>query len=109
MPQFVEVARLDDFIAGGSIVVRVADTAVALFNVAGQLFAIGDSCVRCGSSLAGGLLLGRAVVCSRCQWQYDVATGCLNGIPSLRIDTFQVRTLGARVMVADKADDGEPS
>jgi len=29
----------------------------------------------------------------------------VNGVPALRIDTFSVRTTGARVMVAAKADD----
>jgi nitrite reductase/ring-hydroxylating ferredoxin subunit len=107
MQQFVEVATLDDFVTGGAIVVRVADTAVAVFSIGGRLFAIEDSCVRCGSSLAAGSLRGREVACRCCHWRYDVTTGRLNGIPSLRIDTFKVRTAGAHVMVSDKADDSD--
>jgi nitrite reductase/ring-hydroxylating ferredoxin subunit len=109
MRQFVEVARLDDFVAGAAIVVRVADTAVAVFSIGGRLYAIEDSCVRCGSSLAAGSLRGREVVCGCCQWQYDVTNGRLNGIPSLRIDTFKVRTIGAQVMLAGKADEDDPA
>lgn len=105
MPQFVEVARLDDFVAGAPIVVSVTGVSVALFCIAGRLFAIEDVCVRCGSSLAGGSLRGREVVCSCCQWHYDVTSGCVNGISSLRIDTFEVRTAGAQIIVAGKADD----
>jgi 3-phenylpropionate/trans-cinnamate dioxygenase ferredoxin component len=100
--QFVEIATLDHIAAGAPIVVTVCETAVAVFNVAGGLFAIDDSCVRCGSSLAAGSLSGSDVTCSGCDWRYDVTNGRVNGVPALRIDTFEVRTVGARVMVADR-------
>ncbi|HTI48949.1 MAG TPA: Rieske 2Fe-2S domain-containing protein [Casimicrobiaceae bacterium] len=105
MPQFVEVARLDEFVAGAPIVVCVSDTSVAVFSIGGQLFAIEDACVRCGASLSSGSLHDHEVTCARCEWQYDVTNGRVNGVPALRIDTFSVRTTGARVMVAAKADD----
>jgi nitrite reductase/ring-hydroxylating ferredoxin subunit len=82
-------------------VVSVNGTAIAVFNIDGSLFAVDDSCVRCGSSLAAGLLSGSQITCSKCDWRYDVTNGRVNGIPALRIDTFEVRTVGARVMVAD--------
>jgi 3-phenylpropionate/trans-cinnamate dioxygenase ferredoxin component len=81
--------------------VSVNGTAIAVFNIDGSLFAVDDSCVRCGSSLAAGLLSGSQITCSKCDWRYDVTNGRVNGIPALRIDTFEVRTVGARVMVAD--------
>jgi len=101
MTQFVEVARTDHIAAGAPLVVTVSETAVAVFNVEGRLFAIDNSCVRCGSSLAAGALGGREVTCSGCDWRYDVTNGQVNGVPALRIDTFEVRTVGARVMLAN--------
>jgi len=107
MAAFVDIARLDHILAGAAIVVSVNGTAIAVFNIDGSLFAVDDSCVRCGSSLAAGLLSGSHVTCSKCEWRYDVTNGRVNGIPALRIDTFEVRTVGARVMVADTvASDG---
>lgn len=101
MTQFVEVATLGHIAAGAPIVVTVGETAVAVFKVGGCLFAIDNTCVRCGSSLAAGLLCGPEISCPGCDWRYDVTNGGVNGVPALRIDTFEVRTFGARVMLAD--------
>ena len=84
-------------------VVRVADSTIAVFNVDGRLFAIDDSCLRCGASLASGTLRGRQVICSRCDWQYDVITGCVHGVPRLRIDRFEVKIVNSQVLVATTA------
>ena len=101
MTRFVEVARLQHIAAGAPIVVIVRETAVAVFKVDGRLFAIEDSCVRCGASIAAGSLRGSEVTCSGCDWRYDVVNGRVDGIPALQVETFEVRTQGARVLVAD--------
>ena len=75
------------------------DTAIAVVNVDGKIFAIDDLCIRCGSSLAGGMLADRVVRCSSCGWQYDVATGGVKGVPTLRIETFAVKVVDARVLI----------
>ena len=59
------------------MLVTVEDTGIALFNVAGAIFAVDDFCVRCGASLAAGKLKGTEVACSGCDWRYDVTTGRL--------------------------------
>jgi nitrite reductase/ring-hydroxylating ferredoxin subunit len=63
------------------------------------VFAVDDSCVRCGSSLAAGTLRGTIVLCSGCDWLYDITTGCVNGIPALQVDTFEVKIVGPTVML----------
>lgn len=100
MPDFAEVARLDQTKPGTATLVTVRGDAVALFNVEGRLFAVDDSCVRCGSSLALGTLHGVAVACPGCNWQYDVTNGRVHGVPALCIDTFEVRIEDSQVMVA---------
>jgi 3-phenylpropionate/trans-cinnamate dioxygenase ferredoxin subunit len=83
--------------------VTLGDTAVALFNVDGRIFAVEDTCVRCGSSLAPGALQGHDVTCPGCGWRYDVRTGCVIGVPALCIDTFKVEIVDSEVMVATTA------
>jgi len=100
MPDFVDIARLDQVAPARGLAVPIANGVVALFNVNGRIFAVDDSCVRCGSSLAAGTLRGVDVTCSGCDWQYDVTTGCVNGIPALQIDTFEVKAVDSRIMVA---------
>jgi nitrite reductase/ring-hydroxylating ferredoxin subunit len=75
-------------------------SAVALFDVNGRLYAVEDACMRCGSSIAAGLLAGAEITCNGCSWRYDVTTGCVKGVPALRVNVFEVKTVGARVMVA---------
>ena len=99
--RFVEVGRLDHIVEGTAIVVAISGTKIAVVNVGGRLYALDDSCVRCGSSLAAGSLRGKEVTCPRCDWRYDVTNGQVNGVPALRTDTFEVKTIGCQVMVAD--------
>ena len=101
MPELIEIASVDGVPAGTAIVVHVAGVPVALFNLDGSMFAVQDTCVRCGSSLAHGTLAGPEVACSGCDWHSDVTTGRVSGVPALRLETFRVTTVGQRVLVRD--------
>jgi len=103
MSHFEEVAPVQQLACGTAIVCDVDHTAVAVFNVDGRVFAVDDLCVRCGSSLASGRLVGGIVSCSGCDWQYDVETGRVNDVPALRIDTFEVKITHGRIMIATTA------
>ena len=101
-PRFVDVGRLDHIVDGTAVVVTISGTTIAVVNIGGRLYALDDSCVRCGSSLAAGLLRGTQITCPRCDWRYDVTNGQVNGVPALRTDTFEVRTVGCHIIVADQ-------
>lgn len=105
MMKYVDVAPLDQIAPGSGTVVTVGDTAVALFHLGDRISGIADVCLRCGSSLAAGVLRGNKVKCSGCDWQYDVTTGAVNGIPALQIETFAVEVVDSHVMVADTLAD----
>ncbi|CAG0976581.1 nitrite reductase (NADH) small subunit [Gammaproteobacteria bacterium] len=98
--RLVRIARLDQLAAGRGVAFAVAGDAIALFRVDGQTFAIADACARCGTSLARGTLRGANVACSGCDWEYDVRTGAVSGVPALRIDTFEVTVVDSVVMLA---------
>ena len=100
---FVETALLEGIAPGSAVTVTVENTAVALFNVAGRLFAIDACCLRCGACLAGGTLHEHQVICSSCQWQYDLLTGRVQGLPRLRTDTFDTRIVNSHVLVCKTA------
>jgi len=100
MSHFVEVASTEQLVAGTGALVKLSNIAIALFNVRGKIFAIDDTCVRCGSSLAAGSLRATEITCSGCDWQYDVTTGRVNGIPALRTDTFEAKIVDTRVFLA---------
>ena len=99
MAHFVDVAGLNEIPAGCGVVYKIADNHVAVFRIDDRLFAIDDRCIRCTASLAAGELTGTTLSC-RCGWRYDLNTGCLNAIPGLYTDTFEVDVSDSRVRVA---------
>ena len=104
MGDFVEIARPARVAPGTAVRVAIAEhCAVALFEVGDRMFAIGDLCVRCGTSLAQGTLRGTIVSCCGCDWRYDITTGCVNDIPALRIDTFETKVVESRILIATTA------
>ncbi len=101
--RFVKVARVDQVGPGSGMGVRVADLAVALFNVGGHLHAIDGTCVRCGALLATGSIEGTDLRCPGCGWHYDVATGCVAGLPGLRVDTWEPAIENADILLPVEA------
>ena len=75
MPDFVEAARVDQIPPGTGTMIKVADKEIAVFNVDGNFYAIGDSCPHAGASLGSGKLSGRIVTCRAHGLRYDVTTG----------------------------------
>ena len=99
-PNFVEVGPQGRPDAGAATAVSIGGTAIALFNLDGRIFALSDFCVRCGASLASGVVAGTVVTCRQCSWRYDIVSGRLTELPALRTDRFEVRIEDGHVLVA---------
>jgi nitrite reductase/ring-hydroxylating ferredoxin subunit len=98
-----DFTTIDDAIAAETArAIVVAETALAVFNVGGRLFAIEDGCLFCGSSLASGVLCRNEVTCSRCAWKYDLTTGAVKGVPRLRADRYEVKVEDSRILISTK-------
>jgi 3-phenylpropionate/trans-cinnamate dioxygenase ferredoxin subunit len=100
MAEFTEVLREEDLPPGRSLCVTVAGKDIALFNVDGSIYAMEDSCLHQGSSLAAGQLNGRIVTCRSHGWQYDVTTGNTVHVPDYGVGTFPVKVADGRIFVA---------
>ncbi|HST11663.1 MAG TPA: Rieske 2Fe-2S domain-containing protein [Terriglobales bacterium] len=100
MSDFVEAARLDEIPVGTSTTVMVADKAVALFNVDGQIYAIDDICPHAGSSLGNGKLDGRIVTCRSHGMKIDVITGCFPASTGFAVASYPVMVVAGKIMVA---------
>jgi nitrite reductase/ring-hydroxylating ferredoxin subunit len=97
---FIDAAALVRIPAGAQVRVVVGDYEVAIFNGNGHFYALADACLRCGKSLGAGSLCGYTEVCWECGWRYDVRSGSVEGVPRLRIETFTVKVVNARVLVS---------
>jgi nitrite reductase/ring-hydroxylating ferredoxin subunit len=98
--QFVDACALEAVAPGEALAVHVGDRDIALFNVEGTLYALENSCLHAGSSLAAGAFCGRIVTCRAHGWRYDVTTGAVLVAPGLTVAKFPVKIADGRVLVA---------
>jgi nitrite reductase/ring-hydroxylating ferredoxin subunit len=100
MDDFVDAARLDQLPAGTGMTITLADKAIALFNVGGQIYAIDDTCPHAGSSLGNGKLDGRIVTCRSHGMKIDVVTGRFPASEGFAVASYPVIVLAGKIMVA---------
>lgn len=76
----IKLANIEDIPLGKGIVVTIqGGVEIALFNVAGKIYAIDNICPHMGGPLGEGELAGDIVTCPWHAWQFDVKTGnCIN-------------------------------
>ena len=99
MDGFVDVLEITDLAPGSGKEVLVEGKAVAVFNVGGQFYAIGNTCVHRGGPLGQGPLDGKEVICPWHAWGYDVTTGVSSVNPELKVPSYETRVEGTRLLV----------
>lgn len=100
MADFIEVARLDQIQPGTGSRFTVVGRDVAVFNVDGNLFAIGDTCPHAGGALGMGKLSGKIVICPVHGMKFDVTSGCFAGSSDFGVASYPVNVVDGKIMVA---------
>jgi len=90
-PEFAPVAKLHQVPQGSGLGVTVGRYEVALFNVAGDIFAIENVCPHQGGPLADGFLEEHYITCPWHAWCFDVRTGKMTLGDFARVPRFEVR------------------
>ena len=97
---FTKIGKVGDVPAGTAKVYEVADRAIAVCNVDGELYAIDDVCTHDEGSLDQGELEGHEIECPRHGARFDVRSGEVTALPAvLPIDTFNVRVQGEDIEI----------
>jgi 3-phenylpropionate/trans-cinnamate dioxygenase ferredoxin subunit len=81
--EFVEIAPVSELPNGERLFLEVGDRAIVIFNIADQLFAIGDICTHDDGPLGDGELEGFNIVCPRHGAEFDVKTGKAVQLPAV--------------------------
>lgn len=81
--EFVEIAPTADLPAGERLFVEIASQPIMLFNIAGQVFAIGDVCSHDDGPLGDGTIEDHHVVCPRHGAEFDVRNGKAVSMPAV--------------------------
>jgi len=98
--EFVTVADLSELKPGDCKTVEADGRTIAIFNVAGAVYALDNVCLHQGGPLGDGDLDGDIVTCPWHGWQYNVCTGELCGDAASRVATYAVKIEGSAIKVA---------
>ncbi len=96
----LDVCAVEDLPPGSVKLVQHGDTAIAIFNADGQLYAIEDRCTHDDGTLAEGEFDAETciVACPRHGAEFDVRSGEALTLPAyVPVDTFPVEARDGRV------------
>jgi nitrite reductase (NADH) small subunit len=95
----LKVGRAGDLQSGAGMAVYAGDCDIAVFNVRGEILAIGNECPHAAGSLGDGLLEGDIVTCPQHGWEFDVRSGACMTVPGEGVRRYPVRLEGDDIMV----------
>ena len=98
-PGFERAIAAADLPPGACMEVAVAGRPISLYNVGGQFFALGNSCLHRGGPLGQGMLEGQVVMCPWHAWTWDVTTGENTANGTLKMPTYEVKVEDGQVYV----------
>lgn len=97
---FIEIAPASELPNGERLFVEVADRPIVIFNIAGQLFAIGDVCTHDDGPLGDGNLEGHSIVCPRHGAEFDIRNGKVMQMPAVvDIPAYPVQVRDGNIFV----------
>ena len=99
MSEFVKALPLSELPPGTCRQVQLGATAVAVYNVAGTVYATSNVCIHRGGPLGQGMLDGNAGMCPWHAWSWDVTTGENTANGELKMACYEVRVEDGPVYV----------
>jgi len=108
--EWLPVADLGDLPAGSTKVVYYRGEQVALFNVDGKLYAIGNRCSHANCPLADGVVEGETVICPYHDSKFDLNTGePLREPASRRLPVYAIKIENGAVLLAPAIPENAPA
>lgn len=97
---FITVGDAASVPPGTAVRVVAGGEEIAIYNVAGELFATADVCSHDEASLADGELFGHAVECPLHGARFDVRTGKALSLPAVYpVKTYEVRVVDGQLQL----------
>ncbi len=98
--EFVPVGASSDLPNGERLFVDIDEFSIVVFNIAGELFAIGDVCSHDDGPLGDGEVEGHEILCPRHGARFDVKNGKANTLPAIvDIPAYPVRIREGQIEV----------
>ena len=100
MTKLIKIATASDVPPGQRAAFTVEGQRIALFNVEGVYYAIGDSCTHRGGALSEGDVQGTKVTCPLHGADFDLKTGAALGPPAQQgVPSYKVVVEGDDIKV----------
>ena len=100
MPDFEEIASINDFGDADRLEVFLGDTPALLIRIQDQFLAIEDVCTHDGQPLTNGCIEEGAIISPRHGARFDLVTGKALCMPATKpIQTFEVEVRGQKIFV----------
>jgi 3-phenylpropionate/trans-cinnamate dioxygenase ferredoxin component len=96
----IPVGAVDELAPGQRKLAFIDGRSIVLFNIAGTIHAIDDSCPHNGASVASGQLEGCVLRCPAHGLRFDLRTGCTPGAGGLSLTTFPVWAVDGKLVVS---------
>ena len=102
---YIQVIEASEILPGERIAFEIEDLPIAVFNVDGKYYAIGDVCTHDNGPLADGELVGFQIICPRHGARFDIRNGKALTLPAV-IDTpwYPVRVVEGWIEVGIPAE-----
>jgi 3-phenylpropionate/trans-cinnamate dioxygenase ferredoxin component len=98
--EFYEIASVEDLPAGERLIVQIDDQEILVFNIAGEVFAIGNVCSHDGNPLDDGELSDHEIMCVRHGARFDLRTGDVRSLPAvIGIPAFPARIVDGKIEI----------
>ncbi len=98
--EYVPLADAAELPVGERLFVTIDNSPIVLFNIAGQIFAIEDTCSHDGNPLDDAPLEGHAVICPRHGARFDLHTGRALSMPAAAdIAAYPVRVRDGQIEI----------
>ncbi len=105
--EYVTVASLEELADGERLIFEIGDLPIALFNLAGQYYAIADLCSHDDGPVAEGELDGLEIACPRHGARFNMETGEALSLPAVvDIPTYPVRVMGNEIQIGIPIEEG---
>ena len=100
MAKLLNIAKTTDVPPGQAAAFTIEGQKIALFNVEGTYYAIGDTCTHRGGPLSEGDVLGVKVTCPWHGAEFDLRTGAVLGPPAQKsVPSYKVVVEGDDIKV----------
>ena len=98
--EFLDISPADEFPPGERIFVEIEGRPIVLFNIAGELFSIADTCSHDDGPVGEGDLEGYSITCPRHGARFDVSNGKVLQMPAVvDIPAYPVRVVNGIIQL----------